>query len=176
MDGDGCSTAELGHASVDDRPNSSSHGEDGLGSSVIPTADPPSDLLSCEDLSESIPSKADEKNEAPVEKLEQIVENNTTVEAERGKGKRKKRKREPNDGESPKRSKTDKKRAKKSLSKVDSQNTKTSESSKKKKKKIRVTLKSLSKPQSEMEIPEKVKVCFLNYLSFCRIAMLLLGN
>uniref|UniRef100_A0A1J3EE40 Protein CHROMATIN REMODELING 4 n=1 Tax=Noccaea caerulescens TaxID=107243 RepID=A0A1J3EE40_NOCCA len=160
MDGDGCSTAELGHTSVEDRPNSSSHGEDGLGNSVIPTADPPSDLLSCEDLSEIKLSKTDKKEEAPVEKWEhassEIVENNTTVEAERGKGKRKKRKREPNDGESPKRSKTDKKRAKKSLSKVDSQNTKTSESSKKKKK-IRVTLKSLSRPQSKMEIPEKVK-------------------
>lgn len=159
---DGCSTAELGHAS---------HGEDDLGKPVIPTADPTSDagltLPSCEDLSESKVSDTEKNHEAPVEKLEhassEIVENNTIVEVETGKGKRKKRKRELNDGESPKRCKTDKKRAKKSLPKVGSQNTKTPESSKKKKKKNRVTLKSLSKSQSKTEIPEKVKVCFRNY-------------
>lgn len=154
---DGCSTAELGHASADDRPDSPSHGEDDAGLT----------LPSCEDLSESKVSDTEKNHEAPVEKLEhassQIVENNTIAEVETGKGKRKKRKRELNDGESPKRCKTDKKRAKKSLPKVGSQNTKTPESSKKKKKKNRVTLKSLSKSQSKTEIPEKVKVCFRNY-------------
>jgi len=165
---DGCSTAELGHASADDRPDSSSHGEDDLGKPVIPTADLPSDagltLLSCEDLSESKLSDTEKTHEAPVEKLEhassEIVENKTVAEMETGKGKRKKRKRELNDGESLERCKTDKKRAKKSLSKVgsSSQTTKSPESSKKKKKKNRVTLKSLSKPQSKTETPEKVKV------------------
>lgn len=168
---DGCSTAELVHASVDDQPDSSSHGEDDLGKAVIPTADLPSDarstLLSCEDLSESKLSNTEKNHEAPVEKLEQdlseIVENKAIVEAESGKGKRKKRKRELNDGETLKRCKTDKKkRPKKSSSKVGSQNTKTSESSKKKKKKNRVTLKSLSKPQSGMETPGKIEVCFPN--------------
>ncbi|ESQ39568.1 hypothetical protein EUTSA_v10000738mg [Eutrema salsugineum] len=142
---DGCS-AEVGHASVDDRAGSSSHEEDDLGKPVIPTADPPSR----EDLSESKLSNTEKDHEAP-------VENKTIVEAESGKGKRKKRKREHNDGETLKKCKTDKKRAKKSLSKVDSQNTKTSESSKKKKKKNRVTLKSLSKTPPKVEIPEKVK-------------------
>ncbi|KAL9282361.1 Protein CHROMATIN REMODELING 4 [Arabidopsis thaliana] len=164
---DGCSTAELGHASADDRPDSSSHGEDDLGKPVIPTADLPSDagltLLSCEDLSESKLSDTEKTHEAPVEKLEhassEIVENKTVAEMETGKGKRKKRKRELNDGESLERCKTDKKRAKKSLSKVgsSSQTTKSPKSSKKKKKKNRVTLKSLSKPQSKTETPEKVK-------------------
>ncbi|KAG7532703.1 Zinc finger FYVE/PHD-type [Arabidopsis thaliana x Arabidopsis arenosa] len=162
---DGCSTAELGHASADDRPDSSSHGEDDLGKPVIPTADPPSDarltLPSCEDLSESKLSDTEKNHEAPVEKLEhassEIVENKTIAEVETGKGKRKKRKRELNDGESLERCKTDKKRVKKSLSKVGSQSTKSPESSKKKKKKNRVTLKSLSKPQSKTETSEKVK-------------------
>lgn len=182
---DGCSTAELGHASVDDRPDSSSHGEEDLGKPVIPTADPPSDavltLLSCEDLSESKLLDTEKNLEAPVEKLEhaasKIVENKTIAEVETGKGKRKKRKRELNDGESLERCKNDKKRAKKSLSKVGSQSTKSPESSKKKKKKNRVTLRSLSKSQSKTEIPEKVKVCFPNYYRFCRQStMLILGK
>ncbi|XP_023639806.1 protein CHROMATIN REMODELING 4 isoform X2 [Capsella rubella] len=164
---DGCSTAELGHASADDRPDSSSHGEDDLGKPVVPTADPPSDagltLMSCEDLSESKLSDTEKNHEASVKKLDpassEIVENNTTAEVETGKGKRKKRKRELNDGESLERCKSEKKRSKKSLSKVDSQSTKSPESSKKKKKKKknRVTLKSLSKSPSKTEIPEKVK-------------------
>ncbi|CAH8289279.1 unnamed protein product [Eruca vesicaria subsp. sativa] len=146
---DGCST-ELGHASTDDRPDSP----------VVPTADPPS----CEDLPESELSKTGKSHEAPGERVEhacsEMVVDKTTIEAETGKGKRKKRKREPDDGETLKECKADKKRTKKSLSKVDSPQTKTSESSKKKKKKKkknRVTLKSLSKTQSSAEIPEKVK-------------------
>ncbi|KAG2245906.1 hypothetical protein Bca4012_091177 [Brassica carinata] len=145
---DRCS-AELGHVSADDQP----------GSPVIPTAHPPS----CEDLPESKLSNTGKSHEAPVERVEhacsEMVVNKTVVEAETGKGKRKKRKREPNDGETLKGCKADKKRTKKSLSKVGSPKTKTAESSKKKKKKKknRVTLKSLSKTPSKVEIPEKVK-------------------
>ncbi|KAL0709458.1 hypothetical protein Bca4012_016436 [Brassica carinata] len=127
-------SAELGHASADDRPDSP----------VIPTADPPS----CEDLLKSKLS-----NTGKGHACSEMVENKTIVETETGKGKRKKRKREPDDGETLKRCKA----VKKSLSKVGSPKTKTSESSKKKKKKNRVTLKSLSKTQSKVEIPEKVK-------------------
>ncbi|XP_019087562.1 PREDICTED: protein CHROMATIN REMODELING 4-like [Camelina sativa] len=152
---DGCSTADLGHASADDRPNSSSHGEGDMGKPA--------------DLSESKLSDTEKNHEAPVEKLEhassEIVENKTVAEVETGKGKRKKRKRELNDGESVERLKTDKKRSKKSLSKVgSSQSTKSPESSKKKKKKNRVTLRSLSKSQSQTEIPEKVKVFVLGLI------------
>lgn len=144
---DGCS-AELGHVSADDQPDSP----------VIPTAYPPSS----EDLPESKLSNTGKSHEAPVERVEhacnEMVVNDTIGEAETGKGKRKKRKREPNDGETVKECKADKKRTKKSLSKVGSPKTKTSESSKKKKKKKnRVTLKSLSKTQSKVEVPEKVK-------------------
>lgn len=168
---DGCS-AELGHVSADDQPDSP----------VIPTAYPPS----CEDLPESKLSNTGKSHEAPVERVEhacsEMVVNNTIGEAETGKGKRKKRKREHNDGETVKECKADKKRTKKSLSKVGSPKTKTSESSKKKKKKKnRVTLKSLSKTQSKVEVPEKVKVCFLKYCSFCRhavdmLSVFILGN
>lgn len=159
---DECSDAELGHPSVDDQPDARP---------VLPSADLPSDarltLASCEDPSKSKLLNTEKNHDASVENLEnassKIVENKTTAEVETGKGKRKKRKREHNDGETLIRCKTDKKRAKKSVSKVGSQSTNTPESSKKKKKKIRVTLKSLSKTQPKMEIPEKVKkVCFLN--------------
>ncbi|CAH8320404.1 unnamed protein product [Eruca vesicaria subsp. sativa] len=140
-------SAELVDASVDDRPDSP----------VIPTADPPS----CENLLKTKLSNTGNGHEVPVERLEhagnEIVDNKTSVEAETGKGKRKKRKREPNDDETLKRCKSVKKKTKKSLSKVGSPKTKTSESSKKKKKKNRVTLKSLSKTESKVEIPEKVK-------------------
>ncbi|KAL0793484.1 hypothetical protein Bca101_064861 [Brassica carinata] len=145
---DGCS-AELSHVSADDQPDSP----------VIATAYPPS----CDDPPESKLLNTGKGHEAPVERLEhacsEIVVNKTIDEAETGKGKRKKRKREPNDGETLKGCKADKKRTKKSLSKVGSPKTKTSESSKKKKKKKknRVTLKSLSQTQSQVEIPEKVK-------------------
>ncbi|CAH2046425.1 unnamed protein product [Thlaspi arvense] len=149
---EGCS-AEIAHASVDDKHDSSSRGEDDLGTPVIPL--PTADAPSGEDLSESKPSDTGKNLEAPVEEAE-----NKAVEAESGKGKRKKRKRELNDGETLKKGKTDKKRAKKSLSKMGSQSTKTPESSsskKKKKKKNRVTLKSLSKTEAKVELPEKVK-------------------